>query len=208
VKKDISNAAKSLPEDAWNCDNPGARELHRGSFLCGSPCTKHENDWDKRGCWLCRFWYLVDSAITELKNFKKAIEDFRQAVRDLRDSYEALQCGPRLTGNQDYLLYDKNSPEYVWDDSRGRHSVKVSVKFDMPRYRSYSKDLGFTRCVEVKHATGDVSVTVTRTDLDKSKGGSFWRWLNPARISYTAIASYSFKPYKDSMPKLKSIKKN
>lgn len=164
-----------------------------------------------------RLMALLDKVIDarkKLSEFRQDIADFRDAIKTLSDEYNKLLKG-EFEGTDpegEFLLYSKNSPEYVWRDSHGRHSVKVEVsRFRLARLRAYRKRL-IKRCVELKNHSGTVWVRVTRTDdavdaelkpknLPKTL---LWRFQYPD-ISYTAKASYS---YTAAPPVFLEIKKN
>lgn len=211
IRDDIGRAALALPEDSWDCQYALTHGTHRGSLCAGQACQSHDNTWDKRGCELCRLWYLVNNAITKLRTFQAGMVEFRAAVLALRDKYDALQCGPNLQGNEDYLMYSKDKPTYVWNDSLGRHTVKVIVApFSTPKLKGYRRGL-FTKCVKVEASHGTVAVTVERTDDPKDArfpggGGFFWTFWNPPKISYTVWADYSH--HTNGMPTINRIKKN
>jgi len=175
-------------------------------------CNAHRSYYDKKSCELCHMWALVDNAVTKMKNFKKSIEDFRAAVRKLRDDYEKLQCHPvTATEDEDYKLYPRSTPEYVWNDSLGRHAVKVNVHgYKVPRLKAYRRGC-CTKCVKLEHGHQTVSVTVERRD-DSNRtsfeggAGAFWNFWYPSRISYTVSVNYSH--HAGQMPVVTSIRKN
>ncbi len=151
----------------------------------------------------------IGDARLKLQTFKEDIVKFQQAIEGLRDDYDGLNKDPFSgSGNEQDLLYSRNSPVYTWRDSLGKHSVKIEVgPFKLARLKSYRKGC-CKKCVKLKNKSGTVWIRITREDeptTAKLPGGrSLWKFQYPTS-SYTAKASYS---YKAAPPVFLGIEKN
>ncbi len=119
-----------------------------------------------------------EAAETAITGIIKEMEGVRTRVKKFYDN-----------SNLGLIAESRKSAEYKWTDSRGEHTVTVSlspVDFKIPRIFTskekvppWGKDLKHRDCVTFTDYDGDITVTVTRKDPADKKIGILGFW-NPS----------------------------
>jgi len=110
--------------------------------------------------------------------------DLSLSTRELEEALDALgRFHPDLIAPE---AVSNDAPIYSWNDNRGWHHVQVEVTdFKIPRIKASSSL--FQKCVRVKHAQQEVTVTVRRYDEDNvvSRGWAMRYRTNAADEGFT-----------------------
>jgi len=129
-----------------------------------------------------------------INNFIQSVQEFRQACAQFYQTMESLE-GLVEFGTSSCGLSGTNPITYAWDDSRGAHSIQVTLSsYNMPVIvkKKYGNWLKGKKCMELRYYQQDLNAAIERQDPTDVNVGVLGKW-NPSsggHIRRSSTAQY------------------